>query len=116
MTYIKINDNLIEATIRGFTTDREWDNRESKAITMEMSYDETIALFTNNVKWSIVYQAAEYVNEEGKTVKPEPVEYDNSDYCISGAITDNRDGTITIKMGKLTDLEETLILLYGGIA
>ena len=32
-------------------------------------------------------------------------EWDNSDYCVAGPITDNRDGTITAKMGKKTELE-----------
>ena len=30
-------------------------------------------------------------------------EWDNADYCVAGPITDNRDGTITAKMGKKTD-------------
>ena len=39
-------------------------------------------------------------------VRPETTEqvqeWDNSDYCVAGPITDNRDGTITAKMGKKT--------------
>lgn len=45
---------------------------------------------------------------------PEAVTYDNSDYCVAGDITDHRDGTVTVKMGRLTALEETLELIYGG--
>ena len=32
---------------------------------------------------------------------------------MAGDITDHRDGTITVKMGRLTALEETLELIYG---
>lgn len=32
-------------------------------------------------------------------------EWDNSEYCVSGAITDHRDGTVSIKMGKATEAE-----------
>lgn len=55
--------------------------------------------------------------------------YDNSEYCVAGPITDNRDGTVYIKMGKPTELElknkelaeaqvaleEAYELMYGGI-
>ena len=33
---------------------------------------------------------------------------------MSGPITDNRDGTVSIKMGKPTDLEDAMELLLGG--
>lgn len=32
-------------------------------------------------------------------------EFDNSDFCVACAITDNRSCTITVKMGKPTDGE-----------
>jgi hypothetical protein len=105
MTFVKINDRLIEATISGLVKDSNWNDRESKAITCALSYQQALELFTNDVPWFIVYQS-----------DSETEEYDNSEYCLSGAITDNRDGTITIKMGKLTELEETLLILYGGVA
>ena len=41
-------------------------------------------------------------------------EYDNSDFNIAGDVTDHRDGTMSIKMGKATDLEDAYELLYGG--
>ena len=114
MTQIRIGDILIEATISGLTTDREWDNRESKAITCALSYEEAVSLFTDNAPWSIVYQPEAYKDENGETVTPEVEEYDNSEFSIAGDITDHRDGTVTVKMGKLTDLEETLAIIYGG--
>ena len=33
---------------------------------------------------------------------------------LAADVTDHRDGTCSIKMGKLTELEETLALLLGG--
>ena len=41
-------------------------------------------------------------------------EFDNSEFCIAGDLTDHRDGTITAKMGKLTDLEEAYEIMFGG--
>ena len=105
MTYIKINDQTIPATIAGKTQDQNWNNRESKSITVSMTYEEAKALFVDDVPWAIVYQEDGYVDETGETITPEPVVYDNSDYCVAGPITDNRNGTVSVKMGKLTDIE-----------
>lgn len=105
MNYIKINEVLYPAEIMGKVQDRDWDNRESKAITLEMDYATAAALFVDGLAWSIVHQPDSYVNEKGETVDPDPIEYDNSDYYVAGSITDNRNGTITAKMGKPTDGE-----------
>lgn len=118
MTYIKINDALYPATIDGRIVDTSWDNRESKSVTLEMSYNEVVELMPNDVEWSIV-QADEipiYDEQGNATGETQTVseEYDNSEFCISGDITDHRDGTITIKMGKLTDVEEAYALMFGG--
>ena len=102
MTYIKINDTLFPALISGRTADRDWGNRESKAITLEMSYADAMALFVDDLDWAIVY-------EEGETTEV----YDNSEYSVAGAVTDNRNGTVTVKMGKPTS-DELLAILMGG--
>lgn len=129
MIYVKINDALYPANINGKTEDSEWDKRESKAITLEMDYETAKSLFVDGLSWSIVCDAQRKVaqtDEEGNPVLDEngnPVyvvedyieEYDNSEFCIAGPITDNRDGTMTVKMGKLTDLEEAYEILLGGI-
>ena len=113
MTYLIINDTQYPATFRGYTKDREWNDRESKAITLEMAYEEAIAMFVDNVQWSIIYREDSYTNESGETITPDPIEYDNSEFCVSGPITDNRDGTMTIKMGKYT-VEELLLMEVLG--
>ena len=42
-------------------------------------------------------------------------EYDNSEYSMSGVIRDNRDGTVTIKMGKPTEIENILSELESEV-
>lgn len=129
MTFVKINEILYPASIDGRIADFEWDNRESKSITLEMDYAEAAELFVDGLVWSIVMQEKATVyktDENGEFVldeNEEPVlidtvvqeeEFDNSEYSLAGDITDHRDGTITVKMGKLTDLEEAYELLLGG--
>lgn len=113
MTYVKIGGRQLEASVFGRTMDRDWDGRESKAITCAMTYQDACDLFTDDAAWSIVYQEAAYLDENGNTVTPEPVEYDNSAYSVAGPVTDNRDGTVTVKMGKPT-AAELLSVLIGG--
>lgn len=130
MTYIRINGTLYPATISGRVADRDWDNRESKSITLEMNYATANALFVNGLAWSIVQRDEVPVyemDENGELVLDEngaPIqtvteiretEYDNSDYNIAGELTDHRDGRITAKMGKLTDLEEAYEIMFGGM-
>lgn len=109
MIYVKINSTEYQATVNGKLVDRDWDNRDSKAITLEMNYTTAMSLFVDNLAWSIVqrdtYPEYDENNQPtGKTVE-QVQEFDNSDYCIAGPITDNRNGTITAKMGRKTELE-----------
>ena len=109
MIYVKINGTEYPATINGKLVDRDWDNRDSKAITLEMNYTTAMSLFVDNLAWSIVqrdtYPEYDKNNQPtGKTVE-QVQEFANSDYCIAGPITDNRNGTITAKMGRKTELE-----------
>lgn len=128
MTYIKINSTLYPATISGKVQDKDWDNRASKSITLEMDYATAIALFVDGLAWSIVQQIevpvferdenGEFVlDENGNRIQTgteiEETEWDNSDYDVAGSITDHRNGTITAKMGKPTT-EELLAVIMGG--
>lgn len=125
MTYIKINNIEIPATIDGKFKDSEWDGRESKTIHVAMHHGEAVNLFRDGVAWSIVQRDEVPVYDEdgnptGKTTTEE-TEFDNSDFSVAGDITDHRDGTVSVKMGKHTaeeelsaDLEEAYELLYGG--
>ena len=108
MIYIKIGNDLYPAFISGKNSDHDWDDRMSKSITVTMSYDDAIELFIDGLEWSIV---------QDNPTEEDPAhqdEWDNSEYDIAGDITDHRDGTLTVKMGKMTDLEEAYELLYGG--
>ena len=122
--YIKVNETLYPATISGRVADRDRDSRESKLITLTMGYTEALALLPDNTPWSIVEkeQVPTYAedgsyayDEDGNQIMEEKTtEWDNSEYSMSGSITDHRDGTVTIKMGKPTDLETAYELLIGG--
>lgn len=106
MIYIKINNTLFPAMIDGKMVDHDWDNRDSKAITLEMDHATALKTFVNDLDWSIICHGDSYTDpRNGETVTPEHEIYDNSDYCVAGSITDNRNGTITVKMGKKTDSE-----------
>lgn len=115
MTYIKVNNTLYPATIDGRIADYEWDRRDTKSITLTMTYAEVLALLPDNTPWSIVQKdTVQKISEDGQPIvdgSGNPVmeevtyEYDNSEYRMSGVIRDNRDGTVTIKMGKPTEIE-----------
>lgn len=102
-TNVVINGTSYAADIQGTKRDGTWGNRESKSITLPMDYATAAVTFVDDVPWSILYQPPEYVDPETQeTVTPPVEEYDNSEYCVAGSITDNRDGTVTVKMGKPT--------------
>ena len=124
MIYVKVNGALYPATIDGQMQDYTWDNRESKTVTMQGTYDEIVVLFKDGTPWIIVMkETVQKRNEDGSPVLDEAgnqvteeqtSEWDNSEFSMSGPITDNRDGTVSIKMGKPTDLEDAMELLLGG--
>lgn len=124
MIYVKVNGALYPATIDGQMQDYTWDNRESKTVTMQGTYDEIVELFKDGTPWSIVMkEEVQKRNEDGSLVldkagnpvmEEQTSEWDNSEFSMSGPITDNRDGTVSIKMGKPTDLEDAMELLLGG--
>ena len=112
MTYVKINNTLYPASIDGRIVDAEWDNRESKSMTLEKTYTEVLALLPDNTPWGIVQK--DTVQKEDGTTEEKVTEWDNSEFSMSGDITDHRNGTVTIKMGKSTDLEDAYEMLIGG--
>lgn len=125
MTYIKVNNTLYPAKIDGRIADYEWDRRDTKAITLSMTYAEVLALLPDNTPWSIVQKdtvqktgedGQPMVDDNGDSVTEEVTsEYDNSEYSMSGVIRDNRDGTVTIKMGKPTEIENILSELESEV-
>lgn len=107
--YIKINETLYPCAIKGTHVDHTWGNRNSQAITLEMDGATAASLFVDNVEWSVVHGEPMTDPETLETI-PAP-EIDMSDFCVAGPITDNRDGTVTVKMGKKTDGEMLTELL-----
>ena len=65
-----------------------------------MPYAQAAQLFVDGLCWSVVRY------EDGADGPAQ--EQDCSGYCVAGPITDNRDGTLTIKMGSYTQLEKAL--------
>lgn len=100
MAIININGIEYEGVIHTRPQDKNWGNRESKSVTLTMSYDEANALFVNNIEWFI---EGDYLNTDGLSWTH--YKTDLSDFALAGPIVDNRDGTITAKMGKYTETE-----------
>lgn len=107
--HIKVNNTEYPAAISGANNDRAWYGRDAKTITLTMTHAEVAALLPDNTPWSIVQRdMVAVLDEQGKPTgetKEVVNEYDNSEYSLSGDITDHRDGTVSIKMGKPTESE-----------
>lgn len=65
--------------------------------TTGITYADAAALFADGAEWCIV-----------EMVDGNEIDYDYSSYTMAGSITDNRDGTLVIKMGRANTAEETL--------
>lgn len=113
---IKINGAEYPATISGNTHDYEWDGRHTKTIALTMAADAARELFVDGVSWSILSDQpiVNPENPEAPMQTTERVEYDNSDFNLAGPITDFRNGSVSVKMGKLTELEEAYKTILGG--
>ena len=109
VTYIKVNNTEYPAIITGEHKDRTWGEREVKNIRLTMTATDAAALLPDNTPWSIIQRdtVPKYDSDSQPTGETEEVvnEWDNSAYSLSGAITDHRDGTVTVKMGKPTESE-----------
>lgn len=96
---VKIGGNQFAALVELRPNDTAWGGRESKAITAQMTYQEAVETFVDDVAWS---ESVSVISEDGAV---HLVETDMSIYAISGPITDNRDGTVTVRMGKYREEE-----------
>nr|DAT16348.1 MAG TPA: ChiA1-BD-binding domain protein [Caudoviricetes sp.] len=119
--FIKVNGQEYPATCIYTYKDRNWDMRETQTVQLTMTAAEAAALLPDNTPWSIVQRETvdKLDNDGNPTGDTEEVvnEWDNSEYSLSGAITDHRDGTVSIKMGKPTETESakaTVTALAGS--
>ena len=107
--FIKVNGQEYPATCVYIYKDRNWDMRETQTIYLTMTHDEVATLLPDNTPWSIVQrETVDVLNEQGQPTgetKEVVNEYDNSEDSLAGDITDHRDGTVSIKMGKPTETE-----------
>ena len=107
--YVKVNNTEYPATVDGVNNDRTWNGRDTKTVTLTMTHDEAATLLPSGTPWSIVQRdMVDVLDEQGQPTgetKEVVNEYDNSEYSLAGDITDHRDGTVSIKMGKPTESE-----------
>lgn len=107
--FIKVNGVEYPATLIYNYKDRNWDMRETQTVHLTMPYAQAAALLPSGTPWSIVQRETvdKLDNDGNPTGETKEVvnEWDNSAYSLSGAITDHRDGTVSIKMGKPTETE-----------
>ena len=100
-TYIKINAINYPAEIYGHVRDRDWDNRESKVIVLALTIQEALDLFVDGLQWAIVYGTQTIPQDE---------------FIIAGPITDNRNGTVSVRMGKATAAEVSSVITGGPVS
>lgn len=107
--FLKVNGQEHPVTHISKYQDGEWGGRSTQTLYLTMSHDEAAALLPDNTPWSIVQRdMVDVLDEQGKPTgesKEVVNEWDNSEYSLAGDITDHRDGTVSIKMGKPTESE-----------
>jgi hypothetical protein len=107
--FIKVNGVEYPATLIYNYKDRNWDMRETQTVHLTMPYAQAAALLPSGTPWSNVFRETvdKLDNDGNPTGQTEEVvtEEDMSAYSLAGDITDHRDGTVSIKMGKPTESE-----------
>lgn len=119
--FLKVNGQEHPVTHISKYQDASWGGRSTQTLFLTMSHDEAAALLPSGTPWSIVQRdTVDVLDEQGKPTgetKEVVNEYDNSEYSLAGDITDHRDGTVSIKMGKPTETENakaTVTALAGA--
>lgn len=108
-TSVIIHEVEYPAEISGVLQNPKWDRRDTKAITLKMTHAQAVSLFVDGLAWGIkqvnTYPVFDDKGQPTGETKTETQTFDNSDYSVAGSITDNRDGTVTVMVGKHTELE-----------
>lgn len=105
-TILKANNTETPCEAAEHYRDSAW-GRPTCTVTIKASAAEIAALLPNNAPWSLI-EREDVLDESGMpTGQTVDHERDMSDYSLSGDITDHRDGTVSIKMGKPTETEKS---------
>lgn len=119
--FIKVGGQEYPATLIYNYKDRNWDMRETQTVQLTMPYAQAASLLTTGTPWFNVFRETvdKLDNDGNPTGQTEEVvtEEDMSAYSLAGQITDYRDGTVSIKMGKPTETERakaTVTALVGA--
>lgn len=106
-TYLKANNTETPCEAAERYRDSAW-GRPTCTVTIKASAAEIAALLPNNAPWSLI-EREDVLDESGMlTGQTVDHERDMSEYSLSGDITDHRDGTVSIKMGKPTEEESAV--------
>lgn len=110
--FLKVNGQEYPVTHISKYQDASWGGRSTQTLYLTMTHDQVAALLPDNTPWSIVQRdTVDVLDEQGQPTgetKEVVHEYDNSAYSLAGEITDYRDGTVSIKMGKPTEAENAV--------
>lgn len=103
-TFLKANNTETPCEAAEHYRDSAW-GRPTCTVTIKASAAEVAVLLPSNAPWSLI-EREDVLDELGApTGQTVDHEQDMSDYSLSGDITDHRDGTVSIKMGKPTEAE-----------
>lgn len=106
-TILKANNTETPCEAAEHYRDSAW-GRPTCTVTIKASAAEIAALLPNNAPWSLI-EREDVLDESGApTGQTVDHERDMSEYSLSGDITDHRDGTVSIKMGKPTEAENAV--------
>lgn len=116
-TILKANNTEMPCEAAEHYRDSAW-GRPTCTVTIKASAAEIAALLPNNAPWSLI-EREDVLDESGMpTGQTVDHERDMSEYSLSGDITDHRDGTVSIKMGKPTETESAvgaMVALTGEV-
>lgn len=116
-TILKANNTETPCEAAEHYRDSAW-GRPTCTVTIKGSAAEIAALLPNNAPWSLI-EREDVLDESGMpTGQTVDHERDMSEYSLSGDITDHRDGTVSIKMGKPTEAESAvgaMVALTGEV-
>lgn len=116
-TILKANNTETPCEAAEHYRDSAW-GRPTCTVTIKASAAEIAALLPDNAPWSLI-EREDVLDESGMpTGQTVDHERDMSEYSLSGDITDHRDGTVSIKMGKPTETESAvgaMVALTGEV-